>query len=371
MARLVYRDFDEFADSLVGISGRFIPTARSTAEWWREGVRPGSLSLRQMQIGSPATFAGDGESGSYTLGLPMTDPTRIRIDGDFLEEASFLFLHEDQPFTFTGQDVTRWSGINIPSDTSLVAPSLLQSLRSGTGPCVLSTPSYLNRLRWTVERAISSRVDFSAKTAALAIDEEVSICLTHVIERSMSVMDRPVGRPQFSRGRVIARTLALIEANEGQPLFMDDFCRATQVSERSLRNVFHEFFGVGPLRLIKVRQLREIRAALLRADPQRDTVTRIAARFGIWDFSLFARNYKALFGESPSRTLRTPPGYVKTRSSLSWLQYASRIFIDDMRTVTCVDNAYLEDRDTRDLIQGVKNHPESEENPWSDDSSAG
>jgi hypothetical protein len=60
-------------------------------------------------------------------------------------------------------------------------------------------------------------------------------------------------------------------------------------------------------------------------------VTRIAARFGIWDFSLFARNYKALFGESPSRTLRTPPTEVKVRSSLSWLHYASKIFIDDMR----------------------------------------
>ena len=56
------------------------------------------------------------------------------------------------------------------------------------------------------------------------------------------------------------------------------------------------------------------RAALLRADPQRDTVTRSAARFGLWDFSLFARNYKALFGESPSRTLRTPPSDIKVRS---------------------------------------------------------
>ncbi len=99
--------------------------------------------------------------------------------------------------------------------------------------------------------------------------------------------------------------------------------------------------GVSPMRLIKVRQLREIRAALLRADPQRDTVTRIAARFGIWDFSLFARNYKALFGESPSRTLRTPPDDSKVRSSLSWLHFASKIFIDDVHRVT--SNAHADD----------------------------
>lgn len=83
------------------------------------------------------------------------------------------------------------------------------------------------------------------------------------------------------------------------------------------------------MRQLKVRQLREVRAALLRADPQRDTITRIAARFGIWDFSLFARNYKAMFGESPSRTLRTPPTAARICSSLSWLHYASQIFLDD------------------------------------------
>ena len=37
-------------------------------------------------------------------------------------------------------------------------------------------------------------------------------------------------------------------------------CNATKVSERTLRNIFQEFFGVGPMRLLKVRQLREIRS---------------------------------------------------------------------------------------------------------------
>ena len=331
MARMVFRDFDEFADSITGVAGRFIPTARSASEWWLEGVSPGAVSLQQIQIGSATTFAGDGEPGRYTLGLPMTDPAHIRIDGHVLEPDAFILLHEDRPFTFTGQDVVRWAGVSVPSDTALIDPELLATARSGNGPRTRSALPYLERLRWVATRAISGSdtIDFSEAAAAVAAEQEVAVCVSHVLERSMKVADRHVGRPQFSRGRVIARTLGLIEANEGQPLFIEDLCRATQVSERTLRNIFHEFFGVGPMRLLKVRQLREIRAALLRADPQRDTVTRIAARFGIWDFSLFARNYKALFGESPSRTLRTAPSQARPRSSLSWLQYASRIFIDD------------------------------------------
>jgi len=133
----------------------------------------------------------------------------------------------------------------------------------------------------------------------------------------------------LSRERVIARALELIRAHDGQPLFTSDLCRAAGVSERTLRNTFNEYFGVGPIRLLKMRQLREIRAALLAADPAHETVASIAGRFGVWDFSLFARNYKRLFGESPSQTLRTPAGSSE-HPDTSWLNYAVRKFTDDL-----------------------------------------
>ena len=141
MARLVFRDFDEFAEAITGVDGRFIPTARSVSEWWTEAVRPGSVSLQQLQIGSATTFAGDGEPGRYTLGLPMTDPTQIRIDGHFLEPDTFILLHEDQPFTFTGHDVVRWAGVSVPIDTKLIASELLMTARNGrtgSGYCTIS-----------------------------------------------------------------------------------------------------------------------------------------------------------------------------------------------------------------------------------------
>ena len=54
MSRLVFRDFDEFADSIDGIAGRFVPTARSTADWWVDAVPAGALGLQQIQIGGDA-----------------------------------------------------------------------------------------------------------------------------------------------------------------------------------------------------------------------------------------------------------------------------------------------------------------------------
>ena len=50
MTRIVFSDFDEFADSIRGIAGRFVPTARSQADWWVDASRLGRVDLQHLQI---------------------------------------------------------------------------------------------------------------------------------------------------------------------------------------------------------------------------------------------------------------------------------------------------------------------------------
>ncbi len=57
-------------------------------------------------------------------------------------------------------------------------------------------------------------------------------------------------------------------------------------------------------------------------------MTQIAARFGVFDPSLLARNYKALFAESPSQTLYRAPMDSAENMRVSWIRYASGIFLD-------------------------------------------
>jgi AraC family ethanolamine operon transcriptional activator len=332
MSRLVFRDFDEFADSIAGVAGRFVPTARSTTEWWIDLVPAGVLSLQHLQIGGSSTFAGDGQSGCFTLGIPMTKPQFIRIDGQRLDANSFIMLKENQPFTFAGQEVVRWAGVTLPVNHHAIGPELLEKLHASDGACTRTDPLRLEQLRWLVGRICCGNptIDLSDQASAKMAEQEISAVAVRALERSLRLQLRPIGRPHLSRERVIARALELIRAHDGQPLFTSDLCRAAGVSERTLRNTFNEYFGVGPIRLLKMRQLREIRAALLAADPAHETVASIAGRLGVWDFSLFARNYKRLFGESPSQTLRTPAGSSEHADDVSWLGYAVRKFADDL-----------------------------------------
>jgi transcriptional regulator GlxA family with amidase domain len=153
---------------------------------------------------------------------------------------------------------------------------------------------------------------------------------SRALEASTRAENLHLGRPRLPRDLIISKALMLMEASAGQPLLVRDLCQAAQVSERTLRNVFHEYFSVGPMRLLKVRQLHEIRTALLAAEYGYETVAAVASRFGVWDFSLFARNYKALYDESPSVTLRSASirrlQHRPSAMSKSWIRYASRKF---------------------------------------------
>jgi AraC family ethanolamine operon transcriptional activator len=325
VTRIVYQDIDQFAAAMRGAAGCIVRTAPAASHWWIEGIDLVSSSMQQLQTGGPFTFAGMGAADTLTFKVPLTDPGRVRINGQSLESDAFLFLHGDCPLVWTGTDACRWGTVTFPSNHTLAAHAVVTCAgESGDRALHRRTPKhFLDDVKQLIHDAAAMEL-----AGQHALESALSAALTRALEHSSPVHPvRNAGRPQLSRSAVIAKSLALIAANPSQPLFIDDLCRATEVSERALRNIFQEYFGVGPMRLLKIRQLHEIRAALLRAQPG-DTVTHIAARFGVLDPSLLARNYKTLFGESPSRTLHREPRELELMH-VGWLRYASRIFRED------------------------------------------
>ena len=112
-----------------------------------------------------------------------------------------------------------------------------------------------------------------------------------------------IRRPRISRARALARVTALLKSDTTHMLRLADLCRLAEVSERTLRTIFLESFGMTPGRYLRARKLRAIRAALICADPRYETVSKIAGQFGMSDLGRMARDYRLLFGEYPHATL--------------------------------------------------------------------
>jgi transcriptional regulator GlxA family with amidase domain len=63
---------------------------------------------------------------------------------------------------------------------------------------------------------------------------------------------------------------------------------------------------MGPIRYLRLRRMNLAHRALLAADPAQKTVTEIATGHGFWELGRFSVEYRTLFGEPPSASLRRP-----------------------------------------------------------------
>jgi transcriptional regulator GlxA family with amidase domain len=111
------------------------------------------------------------------------------------------------------------------------------------------------------------------------------------------------------RGRhkvMVARFLKYLAAHPNRPIYLTEICAAICVSERTLRAACEEYLEMGPIRYLNLRRMHQVRQALLGADPSKATVTSVVTDHGFWELGRFSVAYRALFGESPSETLRRP-----------------------------------------------------------------
>lgn len=93
-------------------------------------------------------------------------------------------------------------------------------------------------------------------------------------------------------------------ANLDSPVTRDRLAEVAGVSIRTLSRAFSKRHGLGPLAFLKQRRFDATFRTLLGAIPEETSVTDVAMNFGFWHMGLFAIEYRQIFGESPSRTLR-------------------------------------------------------------------
>ncbi|MEA3277722.1 MAG: helix-turn-helix domain-containing protein [Pseudomonadota bacterium] len=91
---------------------------------------------------------------------------------------------------------------------------------------------------------------------------------------------------------------------QSNPPTVGEICAFLNTTERTLHYAFGATYGVSPKRFLKARRLFAARQALKSA-VQGESVSDVAMRLGFWDLGYFAGDYKAMFGELPSATLRS------------------------------------------------------------------
>jgi AraC-like DNA-binding protein len=137
--------------------------------------------------------------------------------------------------------------------------------------------------------------------AARSLEQSLIESLADCFSRGDCSEDRSTQRRHH---RIMRQFHAILQNDPERPIYILELAQMIGVSLRSLSACCQEYLGMGPKRYLRLRRMHLARQALRKAAPNAITVTDVATQFGFWQLGRFAGEYKSLFGETPSCTLK-------------------------------------------------------------------
>ena len=306
MSIRTFHDIEQYAAALHDVDVRVMLPQRGRAFWSIGDLALGRLGVQHGHEGSGIICEGASRGGGCLLAGPLRDPEALTWNGEPFDEGALVIVPARAEFCVSATRGHDWFSLFVPTDLVATCAVFAETDPPEDDCRLIHLPAeQLARMRELIRRLaalahLNPGLVTAEATAALEAD------FLAVVRQALAAgARRPPslpGRPVLPRRRIVRQALGWLEAQPG-PAPIEDLAGAAGVSERTLRTAFHDCFGVGPLRFLKLRQLHQVRRALRSANPEGTTVTEVASRFGVWEFGRFARDYRLLFGEVPSATL--------------------------------------------------------------------
>lgn len=234
----------------------FRVSTAGTATWWHRQLGPNDIAI------FPEDRAYEG------LSTPGFDVVSLTFDEDYLLSVAELFDSR------VGQEINPQSGlvINCP-------------------------PEQMQRLRKLVFFMLNNQ--YSSSDGNIG---QMHLA-TALLESIRGASYKPFKSPR-KRDLAFQAALKLIYEAEAEPPNLSDIHQTVGASERTLRTAFQENLGMSITRFINTVKLNRVRESLISHSPESATVAELASAQGFWHASDFTQNYKDMFGELPSLTLR-------------------------------------------------------------------
>ena len=132
------------------------------------------------------------------------------------------------------------------------------------------------------------------------INEEIAACVLECLYGESDEYD------VISTGQkhlVLKRSMEILNDPDRLPITVASLCAEVSTSLSTLKRVFLAEFSVLPKTYIRSRCLSAVRDDLAKFSPG-TRIADVANKWGFWHMGQFARDYRAMFGELPSTTLK-------------------------------------------------------------------
>jgi AraC-like DNA-binding protein len=239
--------------------------------------------------------------------LPEPDSAPMRYCGlDF--GAQDIVVNGSEMITLASGAPSGWASMSLePKAFAQAAEAITgrEILRPSVTHSVRPAPDVLQRLsalhRATAELARTNPALLAVPEVARAFETQLTEMMVRSIGQGTSVR---VSTATVRQRTIISRLEEFLQMRREQPVYLVDICKGVGVSERTLRTACQEQFGVSPTRYLWLRRMYLARRRLSEAEARSTSVTEVAMANGFWELGRFATEYRSLFGETPSTTLR-------------------------------------------------------------------
>jgi AraC-like DNA-binding protein len=268
------------------------------------------LWMQRGQENLPRIFHGAVSTSRAAIGfLTAANQPAIYHCGAVVRPGDII-VNDSLPMHRRTEAGCQWGAMSLRPD-DLAAAGIAISGRELTVPShahiVRPTPPHMSRLLSLHEQAGQiarhSPDIFAHPEAARALEQALVHAMIECLTDHLPVEDQVRTDTHMA---IMARLEEFLAANQDQPVYLAEICAATGASERTLRICCKEYLGMGPIQYLWLRRMHMAHRALINA-PASASVTEIATDCGFWELGRFSVEYRALFGEPPSLTLRQPP----------------------------------------------------------------
>jgi len=284
------------------------------AKQWSLDLRQldrGRFSANILQFGLPdihiseARFCrtliqrGSPPKGMRTIAIPAVADLQLQWRNKLVDGQSLMIFPR-------GAELSSVSGPDFHVYTCSFSEDLLDGLdeSKSSAEVVRVGSAAIARLR----RGLHDACQQVRQDASVLSSDMFGAMLAHNLPRTLTAAiatgNENARRPRRTKRHLaLDRAEAFIEQHASSAMKVEDICRASGVSERTLEYAFDERYGMGPKRFLNAYRLFSVRRDLRVADPDTTTVADIANRWGFWHMGQFAADYRQQFEELPSQTL--------------------------------------------------------------------
>ncbi len=249
---------------------------------------------------------------TFGIGTMLSGDGAVCINGQRAGTDTLIAVHAAELDACTPARCTL-AGLVIDAEllrnAAACAPQLSRVLQAGSLLAIKLPEATLAPFRAllmsAVEAALHGPVNLHDPVALRRLRDDL---LLHLVDAMAGAERADEVHRADARKRVVDSACELMLADPDAPPTLLEVCNRVGASPRKLGYCFQDVLGLSPARYVKAVRLNAVRRELRSLGAQDTSVYDVAARWGFWHFGHFSSDYKRLFSELPSDTLRRNGG---------------------------------------------------------------